>query len=162
MTRWRAVALCLLAAAAPNPAPAPVGPSPAALAAELASKGARDTVRRLWDSRQYEDVLARIGNGADAWVALAPKLAPGTDAASAEGLTIALATALPRNPASVLRATDASDGPTGTKRVCSAPFIEPTAAEIASYTAVAQAALTTVTESDLVSSREACAAALRG
>lgn len=64
------------------------GPSaltPSVLAAKLTSSNAKQVVDDLTSRNQFEIIVGQIGRGSDAWVSLAPHLAPGTDAASAEG-----------------------------------------------------------------------------
>jgi len=62
---------------------------------ELAGTGA--------DFDDYEKILDGIASGDQRWIALGPRLQPGTDAGTSEALRIAVAEALPRNPAGVLR-----------------------------------------------------------
>ena len=105
-------------------------------------------------------MLEHIGRGSNDWVALATRLAPGTDAASAEGLGIALARALPVNAAAVLRASSTQDGPVAVKRVCSIPFIETTRSYNATYTRRALSALGQVHDASLQTKRDQCRAVL--
>lgn len=132
-------------------------PTTAALAARLDRAGATATVRELNDEDRFDAVLDRIGQGSADWIALAPRLAPGTDAAAAEGLGIALAHALPLNPVAVLRATGVDDdGAVGIKRVCSIPFIETSPSYNGAYARRALAALSAVRETALLSKRDEC------
>ena len=149
-----AVLLIVLAAAAPPP------PAPATLAARIDATSARAVVDDLDNKNQLDAVLDRIGKGSSAWVALAPRLAPGTDAASAEGLGIALAQALPLNATAVLRASTTDDGAVGIRRVCSVPFIETSPAYNAAYARRTLAALSRFHDATLAAKRDQCSAAL--
>jgi hypothetical protein len=144
-----------VAAAAPK-----VGPGE--LRTSLGRDGPQVTVRRLVAEHRWEAVLDRMGSGEAAWIALAPQLAPGTDAGSAEGLGVALAAALPKDPAAVLRAIDPQDGVVlGAHRVCASPFIEPKPEFVAHYRREALAAVSGVREPKLRAVRDACLAVLR-
>jgi hypothetical protein len=144
-------------------AAAPV-PSAAALNAEIDAKGAKEVVNRLNrahpDSNGQNDwsrVTDQMWMGRAAYIKLAPKLAPGTDAGSSEDLGISLAHALPLAPITVLRATDLKDGPTlGVSRVCGVPFIENTVKDIAGYIHAAQLALGKVATPELQAVKAAC------
>lgn len=74
------------------------------------------------DTSQWAFVLSQIESGDPAWLEVAIRLKPGTDASTSESLSIAVALALPNAPANVLPLTD--HGFTLT-HMCSAPLIEP-------------------------------------
>ncbi|MDR5823384.1 hypothetical protein [Caballeronia sp. LZ043] len=140
------LACALLASAC---ASAQVAPDAARIAGEIETQGARPAVASLDRDGQFDAVLESIATGNAAWVELAPRLAQGTDASASIGLTIALATALPKNPAAVLRVLD--DGPVlGTSAVCGAPFIEPSPGEVKAYLDRTIPAVTDVPEGDAV------------
>ncbi|MDR5881515.1 hypothetical protein [Caballeronia sp. LZ032] len=140
------LACALLASAC---ASAQVTPDAARIAGEIETQGARPAVASLDRDGQFDAVLESIATGNAAWVELAPRLAQGTDASASIGLTIALATALPKNPAAVLRVLD--DGPVlGTSAVCGAPFIEPSPGEVKAYLDRTIPAVTDVPEGDAV------------
>jgi ABC-type Fe3+-hydroxamate transport system substrate-binding protein len=110
----------------------PKAPEASQIARDIQTHGARSTVASLDRKGQFDAVLERIASGDSTWVNLARPLSQGTDAGESTGLTIALATALPRNPAAVLRVLD--DGPVlGASAVCGVPFIEPEAGEVKAY-----------------------------
>lgn len=144
-------------------AAAPI-PSAAALSAEIDAKGAKEVVNRLNgahpDSNGQNDwsrVIDQMWMGRAAYIKLAPKLAPGTDAGASEDLGISLAHALPLAPITVLRATDLKDGPTlGVSRVCGVPFIEDTVKDIPGYIHAAQLAVGRVTTPELQEAKAAC------
>ena len=105
--------------------------------------------------------MHHIDAGSDAWLAVAAKLAPGSDAGSAEDLGISLATALPRNPAGVLRAASLQDDtPLSLAHVCGLPFIEQPPSETAAYRTQAVNAVTRVADPSLADRRARCLAAL--
>lgn len=131
MRKWLvlSIALCLCgsglnATAAPNPVSTAARPpvhaaidaslrariasgtaTPAEISASIDRQGAYAFVASL-DSDESDWLVTQIGTGKNAWVELAPRLALGSDASVSTGLIIALARALPRNPAAVLKAVD--------------------------------------------------------
>ena len=136
--------------------------TPAAVLASIKQNGAKATVGRLRDSEDWRIIQKHIERGEADWIALAPSLAPGTDAASSEDLGIFLAEALPKNPSAVLGALDLRDGPVlGPSRVCGVPFIEPSPTFVHSYTTRAIAAVSGVRDRGLIGARQACLSALR-
>ncbi|MPW09304.1 hypothetical protein GCT19_27220 [Paraburkholderia sp. CNPSo 3155] len=102
------------------------GNTPAEVSAAIGRQGAGAFLRSL-DEAAVDRLFERIGTGRADWVALAPKLAVAADGANAEGLGIALAYALPRNPAAVLKVADPVEGGShilALPRVCGIPFID--------------------------------------
>ncbi len=134
-------------------------PSPTSVAAEIAAHGAKRTVDGLIQTKRWDAVTTSMDKGSGAWIALAPKLAPGSDAGSAEDLGLSLALALPVNPRAVLAAIDAKDGPIlGLSRVCGRPFIEDS--EPAGYQRRALSALSRITDQHLTAIAGRCRTAL--
>lgn len=154
MRKWLvlSIALCLCgsglnATAAPNPVSTAARPpvhaaidaslrariasgtaTPAEISASIDRQGAYAFVASL-DSDESDWLVTQIGTGKNAWVELAPRLALGSDASVSTGLIIALARALPRNPAAVLKAVDPEEGDShilAISRVCGLPFLEGT------------------------------------
>ncbi|MFM0643490.1 hypothetical protein PQR14_04105 [Paraburkholderia bryophila] len=159
MKRASGFTLALVFACSAAPAIA-AQPNASVLAKQLDNKGAKATVSGMSES-EWDNVLTRIDSGNTAWVALAPKLAEGTDGGNSEDLGIGLAYALPKNPKAVLRAIDPNNGPVlGVGRVCSAPFIEDTVKDIPAYIRRAKAALRDVHDAALQNVRDACLAEL--
>lgn len=136
-------------------------PSPQAVRAQIQRVGPKTTVTRLDGAGDMDRILDAIGTGDPQWIALAPLLALGTDGADGEGLGIELATALPINPAAVLRITTPGDGVLGLLRVCGVPFIESTPASDKTYLRQAVAAVAGVSDPTLKTSRDQCLARLR-
>jgi hypothetical protein len=134
--------------------------SPEGIAQDIEANGAKAVVDRLWNSGDYDRLLDHIDKGTSAWVALAPKLAAGTDAGSSEGLTIALAYALPRNPEAVLAVLDPKNAVLKPDMVCGAPFIEDTVKDMPRYIKRAKAAVSRVKVRSLEENKAACLAAL--
>ncbi|RDS82933.1 hypothetical protein DWU98_07300 [Dyella monticola] len=100
--------------------------TPVQVAAAIEREGAGHFFASL-DDQASEQLFDKIEGGNADWVALAPKLALGADGANAEGLVIALAYALPRNPSVVLKIVDPVEGDRhilAISRVCGIPFIE--------------------------------------
>lgn len=91
-------------------------------AADVDKAGPRDAVQHLVAGGDWGRVMGAIRNGAADWIALAPELARGSDAAHAGELTKALAAALPRAPSEVLAITDLRRSPVlGVQAICGAP-----------------------------------------
>lgn len=151
-----AVAALILAVVAVRAAPTV---APQAVRQSIRDQGARQTINELQRRGQWEAITDAMDAGQPAWIALAPLLAGGSDAGSAEDLGISLAFALPKNPQAVLTALDMRDGVIlGPSRVCGRPFIEGT--EPRGYKARSLAALGRVTAPDLGRRKQACLHAL--
>ncbi|CAN5251221.1 hypothetical protein BH09PSE6_BH09PSE6_29990 [soil metagenome] len=147
-------------------AQAAVPPSAQEVARALDRGDARSVVTGYERDDRFGALLDRIAIGDEGLIRLAPRLAPGTDAASSEGLRIALAKALPRAPALVLdaamRAARDAQGavvstPIDVQAVCSVPFIEPSQSFVADYRIAATRALAGVRDPRLVDAANACA-----
>lgn len=123
---------------------------------QIKSHGAKYVVDALSNQDRYEEVLKHIDLGESDWVALAPELARGTDAATAEGLAISLALGLPKNPAAVLSALDPQMEPLAPERVCGAPFIEGTVKDIPGFIRRSQSALQRVQDVRLAKRKTEC------
>ena len=136
-------------------------PEPGQIEREISAEGPRAVVSRLWRSGDYDGVLRKLATGDQRWVTLAPALAQGADAAAAEGLSVALAEALPRNAEGVLKVLNSSRRALSPARVCGVPFIEGTKINIGSYLAEATTAVSAVTSDRLQGAKAACLAALR-
>ena len=133
-------------------------PTPAKITSALARYGPRATVNALFDERRWDYVSDRIGAGEAAYVALAPKLAAGADAGTAEDLPIALAFALSRNAPAVLTAL--ATGAFDSGEVCDAPFIEGTVKDIPAWRRRAAAAVRRTADPKLAAVKAACLEAL--
>ena len=148
----------LLSALAPHAVRAAPVVSPGWVEPALSRDGAKAVVDALWKSDRWRGVEKRIGSGDGAWLALAPRLAPGTDAGASEGLGIALAYALPRNPRAVLAVLGPPDGPVSLTgdRVCGVPFIEDQVKDLPAYRRRAIRAVHDVRAPALAGVRGAC------
>ena len=132
-------------------------PTPASIETGVRQHGAQATIAALVKADQWDGVSDRMGTGDARWIALAPKLATGSDAGSAEDLGISLAFSLPRNPRAVLAALDPADGHVlGAGRVCGMPFIEDTVKDRPAYKRHALRAVKTVSEPRLAKMKRAC------
>lgn len=134
--------------------------TPAQVSRDIRLHGAKSAVQKLDHSGRFDTVLNEIASGKTAWVRLAPALSEGTDAGNSMGLSVALAHALPANPAAVL-AVLSDDSVMQASVVCGLPFIEPTPQEVTSYLSKAIPAVTHVHESPHLSKRAACLSALQ-
>jgi hypothetical protein len=133
-------------------------PTVAAIEAAIARDGATATVGALFDQGRWDEVSGRIAAGEPGWVALAGKLAPGTDAGTAEDLVISLAFALPRDAPAVLAVLQA--GASDVSEVCGAPFIEGTMRDVSVYAHRAAGAVGRVADPSLAATKAACLDAL--
>ena len=163
--RYALAVLALLLAASARAAPLP---SAAALSREIDATGAKAVVDRLAETTpdtkgetEWDRLIDRIWDGDETYIALAPRLRPGADAAAAESLPIGLAHALTVAPAAVLRTLPANGGLKETLGVCTIPFIEDTVKDIPAYVHDTEAALGRVTAPDLQSIKSACLVNLR-
>jgi hypothetical protein len=120
--------------------------------------GGADKVSRRIDADENfgRSVTNGISTGDSAWIEVAREIAP-TSAAAEATLSIALASALPRAPARVLRVV-------GDKyplaEVCGIPFLKADSTAVITYHDEARAALVTVRDSSLKAVRLACAETL--
>ena len=147
----RLVASAILAAA----------PSASAVKGSIKRQGAKATIADLAKTGQWSAVSGRMDSGSSDWIALAPLLAPGSDAGSAEGLGISPGFPLPKNPEAVLAALDPANGHTiGANRVCGLPFVEDTVSDLTAYRLTAIRAVQGTRDRRLASARAACLAAL--
>lgn len=153
--------LLLAATIAVLPSTAQAGIGPSNIAARIDTEGAATTVASLVAKHKWHRVLAHIGTGKPAWLAIAPRLAAGTDATLAPGLTIALADALPRNATGVLALAAGARGPLAIGLVCAAPYIKPVPSDLAYYRTRAKRAVEAVTAPALREAKRDCLAALR-
>ncbi|MBS0298186.1 MAG: hypothetical protein JSR45_17950 [Proteobacteria bacterium] len=151
-----------VAAATVGAEAAPPGAGPVsclAVARQVHAEGPRAAVARLSAEHRWDGLLDRIEAGEGACVRLAPALKPGTDAATSEGLRLALGRALQTAPAEVLRLGDQAFP---LAEVCRDNAIEPSRAESRRFKARATAALKQVRAPALVARRDACLRALGG
>lgn len=153
----------LIGAAAQGASAAPPsgGPIIKEITDGIAKSGAKATVKKLYDTDRWGAVESHIAAGEPEWIALAAKLAPGSDASTAEGLGISLAYALPKKPSAVLQIVSLNANDVlGVDKVCGLPFIEPAADEIAAYKRQAPAAVRAVADPKLEKAKAACLAQL--
>lgn len=116
----------------------------------LSSAALNDTHTEFGD---FDEVLKGIASGNGQWLALVPRLAPGTDAGTAESLPIVIAEALPKNPVGVLQLIkrDAS-----WLNECGYPMIEPTPKEMRTYFRAAIPAVKSVHQRGLQKVKKLC------
>jgi hypothetical protein len=125
-------------------------------------RGAKRTVEKLTNIRPggsrsdfgaFDQVLDGIASGDARWLALVSRLAPGTDAGTAESLRIVVAEALPRNPAAVLGLIEKDPS---WRDACGYPMIEPTRQEARAYFKAAIPAVKSVHDPALQAARRVC------
>jgi hypothetical protein len=159
------IGLCAWSFAGPSQADPKVSiPKPLKVAwikAQIETHGARYAVQTLFDQHRYDEAMAHIDSGHADWIALAPKLAPGTDAGTSLELTLSLAYGLIKNPTAVLSVLDPSVKNLSPERVCGVLFIEPSDQEVVTYIRQAQSALRRIADSRLAEQKSECLAALK-
>jgi hypothetical protein len=149
----------LSAALAAAGATLPLTPlTPSTLQAEIREHGAKPVVDQLFKTEAWWQVTRDIGAGKTDWISLAPDLAEGTDAATAETLGISLAEALPKSPGAVLAVVQLNGdaAPLLVSTVCSAPFLEDTAHHQHVYKSAALHAVLDVADPQLSNVKAAC------
>lgn len=149
------VMLCASACAAE-----PLTLTPQAITKYVEDNGAKAAVQKLIAGkrpRQWESVLKKIKTGDSSWLAVAKKLADGTDAGTSEALLVALAIALPKNPSGVLQLADTQDF-LSLKEICGAPFIEPESAYLRRYLVATKRSLSNLKDAKLEQQRTRCLA----
>jgi hypothetical protein len=136
--------------------------TPVAVERMIDHQGPRRTVDKLANARRgytrsdfgdFDKVLDGIASGDARWLALVPRIAPGTDAGTAEALRIVVAEALPKNPAAVLRLIKQDPS---WRDACSYPMIEPTPSETRAYFKSAIPAVSAVHYPTLQAARHIC------
>ncbi len=76
---------------------------------------------RIWNTPDWDYVLAKVETGRRAWIIIAVKLYPGTDAGATEMLALALGEALVRAPRDVLIQSASTFG---VESICSGPDVD--------------------------------------
>ena len=109
---------------------------------------------------KFDAVLDGVSSGDPQWLMLVTKIYAGTDAGAAESLRIAVAEALPKNPAGVLRLILRVQPERARlswfRSSCGYPMIEPTDKEMRTYFKAAIPALQAVREPALQRAKKAC------
>ncbi|HZH06989.1 MAG TPA: hypothetical protein VEY69_09965, partial [Lautropia sp.] len=142
-------------------APATGGVTPAQIRAMIDRDGASQTVQALDKDEgavTFDMVLDGIASGRDEWLALVPLLAGAVDGGTGTGLEIAVAEALPRNAAGVLRLI--GNGRTAAE-TCGYPMIEATTTESSTYFSAALPAVEAVNDPALQAAKTSCLSELR-
>jgi len=161
---WKGVILLalFLSAALLLPHSAQRAVTPKVVGGMIDRYGARATVQKLWNAvpndkrstfSDYDRVLDGVSSGDPRWLVLVPRLDPGTDAGSAEFLRIAVAEALPKNAAGVLRFTSRLSW---FRYACGYPMIEPTDREMRAYFRATIPALKAVHDPSLTRAKRIC------
>ena len=78
-------------------------------------------MEKIWNTPNWEYLLSRVETGRRAWIDVAAKLYPGTDAGSTEMLTLALGEALVHSPREVLIQGASTFG---VESICSGPDVD--------------------------------------
>ena len=124
---------------------------------EIRLGGASKVSRRIDSDENFgRSVTAGIATGDSTWLEVARQIAPASSAAEAT-LSIALASALPHSPRTVLSLLG-DKYPTG--EVCGIPFLKVDSAQVVAYHDEAVGALTRVRDSTLAGRRLSCETAL--
>ncbi|MBS9424424.1 hypothetical protein [Photorhabdus caribbeanensis] len=110
--------------------------TPKQIIEKVNSMGARKFVTSTLpntDDSTWDYILSHISSGDPEWLNIVPILSTGVDAGSAEDLTIAVATAIPKNSAVVLSVLNNANISISTESVCSLPFYQGTEAKLNQY-----------------------------
>jgi hypothetical protein len=88
----------------------------------IATSGAKSVVDSMYQNgEEWRQVVAGVATGDEAWLNVAVKLRPGTDAGTAEQLILSIGEALGHRPLSVLKIT----APVlGIKKICGGPDVD--------------------------------------
>jgi hypothetical protein len=117
--------------------------------------GAHAAAAKLWETKEWDQLIAGVASGESEWLAVVDELLPGTDAGSTSELFDAVAWALPKAPAHVLRLV--SRNPSDWGFVCSGPPVDfPPPGDSASYFRRANEAVAGVTNKELRRVRNEC------
>jgi hypothetical protein len=127
----------------------------ASLERDIKANGAPAVVKKLKSGKsgRWRVTLREVESGDPAWLQVARQLLQATDAGSTEDLYFALSIALTRNAKGVLLMLG-PDVPAG--KICTVPYIEPSARVELEYRSKARAALAKVTGPDLASQKDIC------
>jgi hypothetical protein len=126
---------------------------------EIKLGGAATVARRIDANESFGRTVANgIASGDSAWLEVAGKIAPASSAAEAT-LSIALATALPRSPAKVLRLVGEKYP---VEEVCGIPFLKADSPSVTAYHDQVETALLRVRDSALTAVTSRCRIALDG
>ncbi|MFC5476032.1 hypothetical protein [Paraherbaspirillum soli] len=127
---------------------------------EIRTVGAAKVLARLHQSgtrHGWDWVVEQAATGNQEWLTVIYHLRDATDAGDTQALNVALAYALPKNPAGVLKLLG-SDFPV--EKICRTPFSEPDAVTLKQYVDKAQQALRGETSEKLLFNRDKCLAQL--
>ncbi|CNE49902.1 Uncharacterised protein [Yersinia nurmii] len=126
----------------------------------IEARGAKAVVAELAKSGQLSAVENNIKLGDDNWIAMAPKLVEGGNQKFAQGVKSALSSALIYNPAAVLKAVGDSHS-LALSDVCTAPADATDSAAKISFKQRASRTLSTIRNSDMMTTRDSCIAELQ-
>jgi hypothetical protein len=127
--------------------------TPSAILALLEGQDARAVVQSL-DEPSWTAFLAHVEAGDRGWIDLVPLLAPGADAGTAEGVSIALSRALRANPQGVLNVL--TNDHYSAADICAANDIEVSAADAVKFIDQALVKVAAVIDPALSQARDAC------
>jgi hypothetical protein len=141
--------------------PKPKIPKPLTLAwikAQLKEHAPKYVVSVLFldQADPYDELMSHIDSGQSDWIALAPTLAPGTDAGATLMLMLSLAEALPKNPVAVLSVLAPDEVAVAPESVCNAGFIETPKGGFLAYIRRAQSAVRRVKDVRLAKRKSEC------
>ena len=110
-------------------------PTASNLSKEIKRQGARAVIAALYanEEKEWQYVTTQIAKGEKGWLDIASQLAVGTDAASAETLSSAVALAIPHNSAGVINILTEKYRPLSRSQVCSLPFYQLTEEQFNQY-----------------------------
>ena len=110
------------------------------------------------DTAQRSELFDGVASGASDWLTVAARLRPASDGGASSELDLAVAEALPRAPARVLRLLPT---PFSIRDVCGVPFVEQSDSASRAYRRRALAAVAGVQDPSLGTVRDQCLRELR-
>jgi hypothetical protein len=135
--------------------------TPAEVAAMLAKQTPQQTVNALYgtgENSRWTTVARGIARGEEAWLALAPQIAKGTDAGTSDEFAMAAQDALTTNPAGTLRLLSQIEMGAG---ACAENGFEVSAEQASAFHQTAITAVEAVSDPALQKIKTECLAALR-
>lgn len=131
-------------------------PTPKTLMAQIKAEGAKVVLKRLWhDNAAFDALCAAIETGDPAWLEIAERLRPASDAGITLSINYSVARALPKAPERVLALVGKEFR---IDDICTSPFIEPKPGVAQDYQKRTIAALRKVSAPELLKLRDQCLA----
>lgn len=132
--------------------------APASIHRQIEEKSARDVVKSLYGTPNWDRMIEGIASGEKSWLRVAVELAPGTDAGSSSELQDAVAWALPYAPERVIAIAEKVER---FRNVCSGPPVDFPSDDAKAYFAAAIDSVQKIVNPALAAAKRRCLAKLR-